>query len=255
MEWELPADLGEHEDAEVEDEGPAAFASTPASRLRTVEKRIRSAVHQSKQANARLAALVRVRKVIAQGQADLEEPTDVVSLKGQRGLYSRAEAKLLLEGYVSGRDKVRFADRPRSASEIDPEETGFDESEARYPTPAPDPRLGLAAMNVRSGYQVNAMPRTRNVFKQRLSASARGRKNRGALPRGGWWDTQRAGQTRRSAAEHATPTTPRRPAAVLPLGCRSNVRRDWSERRDLSAGGPEGPPQSSKGAARRSERN
>ena len=159
--------------------------STSRSRLRTLEKKVRWAERQLRAGEKRrrllsdeagkLLATERELSIVGARLAPVE--TDRPRLS--HSAYSRAEIEHALERYVADADSLPSARRVVDLAELNPVEGDADDMVGEA--------TGLAGPDWpeqdTTWFSVDPMPRTRNALGERLSAPARGRKNRhGRLP-------------------------------------------------------------------------
>jgi hypothetical protein len=162
-------------------------ASTPASRLRTRDKRIRSAQHQLRIARREVEARADIAEQLRRTRTEAHEIRLELGSAVENDLapvaYSRRELEQLLRLYVERPDELRFAQHAQHADELDPVDLDMDNVFAQAPELARDQRLNELATDQSRSY-VTPMWRARDVFGVRLSEQGRGRMNGGRLPRG-----------------------------------------------------------------------
>jgi hypothetical protein len=170
--------------------------------LRTLEKRVVAAENGLATANAgldRLNPLVRELALVRASLALLASRRDGRA----SGWYSIGEAERLLLLYLT--DGLSLSPSGRAVQQGELEAQPTDETpEGGW---SHEERLAAAGIGASDG------PRTRNVHGERLSWSARGRRDRQPLPRGSWPGA--AGLARRADLQRALRRLPRQRAEVL----------------------------------------
>jgi predicted DNA-binding protein (UPF0251 family) len=188
-------------------DGPLPAGSTPASRLRTVQKYVHSAEHRLAEALRHHRALLTHRAELDLITAELQKLVAEDSVTDgvvAEGLYSRSETERLLQTYLSDREAAGWTRRALDWRDVgDSHEDSFGDDSGR---------AGLEGIE-NPGLNVLKPPRSRSVFGRPVAVPSSGKLDGSLPPRGP--GSQVSAMLRRADLQQAMRHLPPRAAQVL----------------------------------------